>query len=453
MIGSSCRITFKVHGLERGNPATKMEAETSLVTRVGSSRRNGNVVTILALTAYALAVILRMPEIVLKGRFWAEEGTFFFVNAWTLDPVSAVLQPVGSYLNLAASGAAVVARWSVPLEYAPYVTIAVALVFQLFPPLLLLVARDGWLENWVIRIGGLCLLLLVPGSDEIWLNTLHSQFQLMLCCGLVLALDVPVGWRLWFHSAILFLAPLCGPGAIALLPLFGLRALVDRSSGRAIQTVVLAASSLLQLIDFFDMGASGDGRGAVVSPLVFLLVVTVKDLVLPFLGIGMAERFAAAIRTAGITGPLSAAAMVAPVVVFGAVAILAIRRRIWVALWLLAGAAVSAVTAYFGALDGMVALLHERAGARYAFVPLSLTALCFLALAANTQRRERWVTTAICTWMVIVGLRAFTPGWLPVRNGPAWRTEVTRWRADPTHLLLIWPSPWVVQLDGGGERT
>jgi len=40
----------------------------------------------LIVAGFALLIIMRMPEIIIKGRFWAEEGTVFFQRAWVMPP-------------------------------------------------------------------------------------------------------------------------------------------------------------------------------------------------------------------------------------------------------------------------------------------------------------------------------------------------------------------------------
>ncbi len=397
----------------------------------------------LALLLYAALVVLRMPEIVLKGRFWAEEGTVFFTNAWTLDPVRALLMPVGGYLNLVANGATLAARWSVPVTDAPYVTTTVALLFQLVPPLIVLTARDAWLQPWPVRLAGVALLLVVPGSDEIWLQTLHCQFELAASCGLILALDVPRGGRMAVALVVLVLAPLCGPGAIALTPLFLLRAVLDRAFGRAVQLGALVSGSAVQMIFFFTLGTD---RGYTLDPGTILSVVTVKDLVVPFTGLYSSADRVMALQAEVAAGHVPVGAIVAPLVVFGGLTAIIWRAGNRPAFWLLAGAAAAALSAYIGALDGTAALIHTRAGARYAFVPLSLTALSFLALAAGGNSLWRWPSAAICVWLLVVGTRAYTHPWQPVSDGPSWHEQVARWQADPAYVMHIWPSPWTVSL-------
>src|SRR3978361_639414 len=81
----------------------------------------------LVLILFAALVCLRMPEIVIKGRFWAEEGRYFYHDAWVMPPLQALLAPVGGYLNIVANASTLAARWLLPLRLAPYLTIAAAL--------------------------------------------------------------------------------------------------------------------------------------------------------------------------------------------------------------------------------------------------------------------------------------------------------------------------------------
>ena len=129
----------------------------------------------------------------------------------------------------------------------------------------------------------------MPAVEEVWLNTLHCQFQLTLCCGILLALDPDPGsaGRRRFGQLILFLAPLCGPGAIATLPLFVARSVVDRSVGRARQTLPLAVGSVLQLTLFFHHESV---RGYGLDPFLLLDIFTVRHLMLPFGGSPIPRR-------------------------------------------------------------------------------------------------------------------------------------------------------------------
>ncbi len=396
------------------------------------------------LAAYAALLCLRMPEIIIKGRFWAEEGTVFFENAWKLPAMQALLTSYGGYLNLPANGAALAARWLMPLEWAPYLTISVALLIHLLAALILLTATDAWLRPRVTQIAGLFILLLAPQIDEGLLQTLHCQFQLTLCCGLILALDVASGWRQYFRLSLLYLAPLCGAVPIVLIPLFVMRALIDRSKPRLFQAAALGGGAAIQLAFFFH---SVPGRGYALHPFMALCVITLRYLEAPFLGVNVAEVTAKIIRNELSQGrPPLLAALPAALVIIPLTILTLANRRARPAFWLFASGATIAAGTYIGAIGGAWAMLDAQGGERYVFVPQTLFGLTVLALAMTYSN---WVSrAAIVTlvWLLVVGAYCYTHPWKVIANGPRWRHEIAAWRHDPTHVIQLWPAGWHMTL-------
>ena len=398
----------------------------------------------LLLGLFAVLVLVRMPEIVLKGRFWAEEGRYFFANAWVEPPLHALFTSYGGYLNLVANGATLAAHLVMPLPLAPYLTIAVALVFQLMPPLLLLTARDPWLASMRLRIAGLLLLLLVPGTEEIWLQTLHCQFELTLCCGIILALEPATGLASVARLAIVALAPLCGPGGIVLVPLFLARAALDRSHARLLQALTLAAASAIQLLLFVEPFA---GRAYHLDPVMLLCVVAIRHLVEPFFGLKVAYLAGHDVQRHFASGHDPVWAMLLPVAVFVPAAVVLLRTpQAAASRWLLAAAAATALAAYYGTIGGTAVLIGAQSGERYIFVPQALIGLAILAYAATAAGAAARGAGVAVVWLIAVGAGSYTATLPDVRNGPAWRDEVRAWRRDPSHAIRIWPNGWTVTL-------
>jgi hypothetical protein len=394
------------------------------------------------LALLAAMICLRMPNIIAVGRFWCEEGNVFFHNAWVLPPGKALFNPFGGYLNLAANAATLASRWLLPVQLAPYLTIAVALAVQLCPLLLLLTARDAWLRPPLVRVAAVLLVLFVPAVEEVWLNTLHCQFQLALCCGIILALqpEPRLTGAAWFRYALLFVAPLCGPGAIALLPLYFARAALDRDSRRLRQALALTTGSALQLVLFFHNEAS---RGYSLDPVVLLDIFTVRHLYLPFLGVARTEALAPLIEARRLAGHVPVTATALPVLVFGPFLVVTLwRRRTLPAFWLLAAGGLFACASYFGAIGGAEGLIHARAGGRYIFVPQALFSLAVLALAATGPRWTARGAAAVVLWLLVLGGAEFAHPWPFIGHGPSWRDEVAAWQADPAHELHVWPASW-----------
>jgi hypothetical protein len=412
--------------------------------------RRDRAIRAVLLLAFAVLVCLRMPEIILKGRFWAEEGAYFFDNAWVMPPVQALFNPFGGYLNIVANAATLAARWLMPLRLAPYLTIAVGLLFQLCPPFLILTARDPWLRPIGARALGCALLLVVPASEEVWLQTLHSQFQLTLCCAMILALDATPGWLARVRCAMLFLAPLCGPGAFAVLPLLLVRAALERSRVRLVQVIALAAGAVIQLSLFFH---ALPGRAYRLDPAGLLGIFTVRHLSVPFLGAVFSDRLSASIRSQLAAGHLPLEAIIPPILVFASfgVAILASHRS-RPALWLLAGGLLVAAISYFGALGPPAELIDPRVDERYAYVPQALFGLAAFALAMTASGWIARVAFLVVAWLIVAGAIAFTEPWSMISDGPSWRREIAIWRADHAHTIRIWPQGWIVVLKGTSAR-
>ena len=400
--------------------------------------------TIPLLVLFAVLVLVRMPEVVLKGRFWAEEGSHFFAVARTTPPLAALFAPYGGYLNLVANAASVAARHLLPLRLAPYMTIATGLVFQLVPPLLLLTARDEWLRPAWTRVAGVALILLVPGTEEIWLQSLHCQFELTLGCGMILALGPARGAAGWLQLAVLALAPLCGPGAIVLVPLFIVRAALDRSAARLVQGTVLAAASAIQL-GFFSTPYAG--RAYRLDPVMMLYVVSIRHVVEPFSGLKVAYLAGHDVRRHLAAHGVPVWAALLPFAVFVPVAFAAWRaRRAAPVRWLLGAALLTELAADYGALGGTTILLGAQSAERYVFVPQGLLSLATLAFAATGTPRIARAATLAVAWLVVVGTGTFVATLHNTRNGPAWRDEVRAWRLDPTHVLHVWPEGWTLTL-------
>lgn len=367
-----------------------------------------------------------------------------------MSPLQALLAPVGGYLNLVANASTLAARWLMPLRLAPYLTITVALAFQLVPPLLLLTARDAWLKKVHVRLSGVLLLLLVPASEEIWLQSLHCQFELTLSCAIILTLDTAPSRLLSSirgcgQAVILLLAPLCGPGAIVLVPLFLTRAMLDQSITRLIQAFVLSAGSAIQLLLFFQ---AVPGRGYNLEPVPVLCVFAIRHLAVPFLGLLHGETIASAVQAKLSSGHIPWLAALLPLLVFVPFFIATLcNPRSRPAFWLLAAGGVTALVSYFGAIGGTVALIDVHFGERYVFVPQSLLGLAILAFAATSNVRLARVVWAVVLWLLVVGAADFFTTWPLVNDGPSWRSEISKWQHDPTHPVEIWPNGWTMTLE------
>jgi hypothetical protein len=327
------------------------------------------------------------------------------------------------------------------------------LLFQLVPVALLLTGSANWLPNRLARIAASLLVVLVPGTEDVWLNVMHIQFYLALSIAIILALTPPTGKRQrLFYSVILVLGPLCGPGAIVLLPLFVLRAVSDRDGHRSLQALALAAASAVQLVFFYG---ESPVRGMHIGPVTLCAGLFIRLIVMPFSGpqptgyLGEAAQFSFA--DGGMLVPLLA---VLAVLLFGLLGWWTLQRKddsrwLLVAALLVAGVSLGLGTATRP--DAVVySVLSGIAAGRYNYLPGALLSLSFVSLAVREGQPRRLQRLAAALTFQLLAVGAF---WYPLpsqafASGQPWPEEVAAWRTDRDHGVRSWPDGAPANLSG-----
>jgi hypothetical protein len=389
------------------------------------------------LVVYAIGVAARMPQILLKGRFWGEEGAVYFLNGRNLPWYDALFAVHTGYLNLAASIATLLAARLVPIEQAPWISTGLALLIQLCPPILLLTSGIPWLRNRWAMATALGLLLATTPSAEVWMNAITSQFHLGLCTALILAMPLRGGTIGWFRGVLLVLAPLSGPTSAFLTPLFFVRGYFDRSRQRFFQGMILGCAGAVQLL--MILLHPEPAREIGIGPRLFALVVYVKQILLPFLGTNRAQHLTQHLMDDVTSGGTPWV----PLLVSGAgmVAIVAAawRSRNVEARWLLAGGTVMMTMSYFGALGQHIQLLLVTFGDRYIFIPTALFGLCLLGIALTARGWFRAMPTLLVCLLIWTGMHEYLSPGPAFADGSSWRAEIAHWRADPSSGVQFWP--------------
>jgi len=351
----------------------------------------------------------------------------------------ALLMPYAGYLNLMANLGTVLARHLAPLWAAPYVTTTIGLFIQCIPAALIVTSRANWLRYRGVIAAALLMIAIMGFSISISLTTLGSQFYLALAVALILAFEPQSGAVGVLQYFALLVAPLSGPASWALLPLFALRAAVDRSRARALQTCVLFAGVMLQVIFFYRATPM---RYVGISPTLFGAVVLANHVIGPFIQghLDAAVRSAIAASFSEAGGPLWPLAVVAVlgVAVFAALARLADKGPLWM---FSAGVALMTIS-YFGALGTKFVLLFD--GGRYAFASQVLFELCLLNWCVIQRGSMRFWSRCAFAWIIVIGFMQYRF----VQLGPPWRPEVRKWEQNNSYAMKIWPPGWTMSLPG-----
>lgn len=408
--------------------------------------QNRKLQTSLLLTLFALSFCLRCPNALIEGRFWAEEGCTFFHNAATLPPLKALFTSFGGYLNITTNAATLIAYWSVPLRYAPYVTTFIGLLFQLCPLFLLLTAKDPWLDTFKVRILATLVLLLIPPSSELSLQSLHIQFQLALSCAIIAALETQNNYQRWFRLCILFLAPLSGLLVISLLPVFGLRVIIDKTWLRFEQFLILAFGSFLQYCFFY---VHLDARGYEFSFINLLTILFSRNILIPFIGLHhFSDHITKILYDARLHENIPYFACIIPVIILAFAIYLIIKYpKTRFVIWFIISGLILLSTCVYGVLGNSINMITAYAGERYIFCSQALFGLAILYFSVQLPfPKQRKITNVILGWLLIIGVFNFSHPQDNTTQGHNWSQEVTSWERDHHHVLKVWPSGWLMIL-------
>jgi hypothetical protein len=216
--------------------------------------------------------LLRGPDVLLGGRFWAEEGAFWWGHVQDQGLLRHLffVPPLAGYLLLDANLITALASLF-PLVIQPHVASWVSVVLMSLPGVLLILMRPRWLPvEWV---GVLSLYLaLAPGvlTGEVFANSINTQTHLAICVALIaiLGLSPTTALGKWIVPLLIALAGLSGWYTLALLPLFLVRSFRDGKQW-IVYTAVLASAGFVQAaitLHHFLYGERWPGKASSFEP-------------------------------------------------------------------------------------------------------------------------------------------------------------------------------------------
>jgi hypothetical protein len=173
---------------------------------------------IIVLMAF-LILFSRRPDALLNAQFWAEDGKYWYPDAYNLGLHSLVM-PAAGYLHVMPR---LVALFTLlfPFAIAPLVMNLCGIVFQILPVNLFLSSRFSSIPLET-RVFSSLLYLAMPNSFEIHANTTNIQWHLALI-GCMVLLSQPQNPRTLrsniFDFVVLILTSLDSPLGILLIPI------------------------------------------------------------------------------------------------------------------------------------------------------------------------------------------------------------------------------------------
>ena len=230
-----------------------------------------------AISGAAAVIFLRQPDALLHAQFFAEDGRYWFADAYNAGWLPSLFRSQDGYFQTLPRLAAALALL-VPLRLAPLVMNLCGLLVQILPVPLLLSNRLSGLGRLPLRAMLALIYLALPNCSELNVSIEEAQWHLALVACLVLLAGAPVtrAWKI-FDISVLLLCGLTGPFAILLLPIAALQLWRRRDALERWALVILLGTAALQTYalllthrDRWPLGASFEGLIRILAGQIFL---------------------------------------------------------------------------------------------------------------------------------------------------------------------------------------
>ena len=397
------------------------------------------------LISLLLLIYYRSPYIFLNGRFIAEEGSFWFRNAFLFGPIEGLTQVfIGSaYFNLWANLSSVVALM-LPLEYAPLGTVYMALIVQLYLYNFIIFSESNFFTNKTDRILlSLIVLITPPMVASVWLNTLVSQVYFTIVTILIFfQKDSTNGFFNKFSPVIIFFSGLSSVLPCVLSPFFLFKHLKDKSRSSWRNLIAISIPTIFQLIIFLYAKFSGlekllaDGPRYILS---FTKIVSYfyNVIVKSFLGRDLTQFIFNKLLTD--KSFLLIIGLISVLILFFLKLSFTKIKHDKIILYLIS---------FFLLQSFLVIYLakYEGVQGRYAVVPSILLIFICYRLFQISSGFLKVVTFSLILMSLTSGIYEYKfnniyPEFLTCIDCPDWKTEVDKWKNDNTYNLKIWAYP------------
>jgi hypothetical protein len=413
---------------------------------------------VVVLLLFCVLLLVREPQILLKGRIWAEDGKFLqyalHTDFWNM---MLLVVPGMGYRILFQNISAYLAAHAVPLEVAPFVFIILGGFLQVLPLILLMWNRvEMDLTPGVFALTALCFLVVTPNYD-LWLTTVTSGFLLGAAGVVVLIAPATRARRKWVSCAVLAMGASTGMPTLFLTPFFFLRLWKERERERLIQTSILLFFGVFQA--WIVMHGQG-GRKFVFSTDGILAAILTNQILLPLFGYDLIIKinpWINTLRAQVAANQLTAGnyvTLVAAVGAFGAgIYKLATSSKRSEPMMMFGVAMVTSVISIVGSFAGIM-VISLGADSRYFYVPnllIAVAAVWSLRYATQLPRPVVYAASVLLAWTLAVGASEYFRFPEYFYNGPSWFNEVAAWRKDPARSMRISPSSAAVRVQPSGD--
>jgi hypothetical protein len=384
------------------------------------------------LSIFALLSLLKMRKYALCGRFWAEEGHYFYPHISSSPRIDGLFYIFNGHLELITNCVVWVAK-QVDFFYAPLVTTYFSWLCQSIPIVIAIYYRAtiglSWLRIFIFIIA-VCGL---PQSPEVWANSINLHFHFALLTGLIAILPARTSREKWGFRLLLLMSGLSGIPANSLLPIFLIQASRSKSHEKWIQVALLSLTSLLQLSLLVFHGIDATRRNPTTDPLVFWLALVAQHWVSVLLPAEVGRATIERMNLLHYPDAVAWSIVVAATVSYLSVVATAILKSNRLSLTLLSSGFLLAAFCVLTSWGDRQALISAETGGRYFFAPNLLLTLALLLLIP----KKLFAILLLTLWASAVLCR--TPSYLP---GPDWESAIRRAEQQRATTVAIWPYGW-----------
>lgn len=403
----------------------------------------------------AASLYLREPALFHSPRFWAEDGMFFFAHFFNNRGLMELFWGF-EYYRLIHNLTAYIAVQYVTLVKAPLVFTLVAAFFTVIPIAVVSFGRSIYWETLPKKILIIALYLLVPFSQETWLNLNGISYTLTLVSVLILMSQVTIT-NLWPYRACLIFAGMSGVLSCLFTPFFGVRAWITRDKEHLIQFLLLGVCSVIQFsVVFYSDYMTGEGidmRITPPSPETTVLVVWLRTL-LTVVSLSATIYFTNTF-TFGLSFPdlYLQYSLIYGFIILGVFGFY-IRgtRDLGVALLIGCFLLLAIFSTVFGVGGaGNTAFLHITNGMRYFYIPAVMAGLVMAspilcAARPNLMRKKQVVIYGLMALIIHNGVDGYKYMNVYEQEWPKWEEQVHLWLDSPQRPIQIAPTGFKMHL-------
>lgn len=393
---------------------------------------------LVSISFYFILSLVKMRAYLFSGRFWAEEGTFFYYSINQDGFLKGLFYIFHGHMEFPTN--LVVASSTIfPLQLAPLVTTYLSYFFQIIPIMLVVICRAelGLSRKMIFVV--LLVAVGLPQSGEVWANSINLHFHFALLVVIIAALSPPSnGLRRYFFRFLIMLSGLSGIPANFLTPLFLLLAFFSGSKERWIQSAILIFTSVFQLSILLYTSFDSNSRDLGGPLLLYLFSFVSQSFTSPIFPFA-AKGITLFLRNVLLDGK--------GVVIFAALAISAIFlmpflirlfrsaidrdvQRITLAF----GAIILVIMSITAALGDKNYLISFSGGGRYFYAPNVIFVIFFLSSGYRFN---------IVGKLLVVFLAISSAAMVPMYNkGPDWNDAYKKAIESNSSTVEIWPLGW-----------